>query len=163
VSDRQEPEIVPVPNTLRMKAAMAGGMTGGEMLRRAEQAIAADAASYGDGLKDEIDMLAAVVDAAAGAQSLQLLDPVFGKALELEGVAGAYGYGLVTLVAGSLRKAVDGMQRGGKVLPEVMKVHVESLRLILAEGIVGEGGANGRTMLAALKALREKTVGADEE
>ncbi len=152
-----------LPNTLRDKAA--GGKSGGgkgeiptALLQEAEQQLeraALDFASWA------AEYLAKLTDLCTQA----LIEPgrrnrQFGEihelALELRGQGGTFGYPLISLIGKMLFDATHEGCREDDEAVEIVKCHVDSMRAILREKVVGDGGEKGKALVIGLRASIDK-------
>ncbi len=152
-----------LPNALRDKAS--GGHSGGgkgeipsDLLEEAEQQLqraALDFASWAT------EYLAKLTDLCTQA----LLQPgrrneYFGEihelALELRGQGGTFGYPLISLIGKMLFDVThDGCREDDNAV-EIVKCHVDSMRAILREKVAGDGGEQGKALVAGLRASINK-------
>lgn len=86
-------------------------------------------------------------DGAAG----DALGKIYAIAHEMRGLGGTFGFPLVTDIADSLCALLEDRTEASAPLREAIGVHVDSLRLVLSEPIIGDGGARGTELLDGLR------------
>ncbi|MBN8531779.1 MAG: hypothetical protein J0L97_07985 [Alphaproteobacteria bacterium] len=77
-------------------------------------------------------------------------------AFEIKNLAGTYGFILATAVAISLQRFIEHMGKVSADDKKILKAHVDALSSILAHGIEGQGGKEGRELLKSLDVLIRK-------
>ncbi len=128
----------------------------------AEAALAALAAEYPTyaaadlaALHAAFDRLWARFEGAPGpADCAQEAAGVFAVAHDIKGQGASFGYDLMTEVAGSLCELLRGRAALDLAEVEAAGAHIAALEDVLARGLTGDGGEDGRALLAALEPAR---------
>ena len=102
-------EIIQVPNTLRQKVGPRFGGVDASALAKAEEALKELSSHFGQWLRDELEK----VDNARGAlrrdgPTPQGMDQLYLHAHDLKGLGATYDFPLISRIAASLCKLMDG-------------------------------------------------------
>ncbi len=141
------------PNTLRMKVGGGFGGIDANAIAKAEAALQAMSAQFGQWLDDEIIKL----DAAQAAIRAQGLTADNGEALycrahDLKGLGTTYEYPLVTRLAGSLCKLLDDASRRMDAPMMLVDAHVDAIKAVVRDKIQTDEHPTGRVLAEALEA-----------
>lgn len=90
------------------------------------------------------------LDAATGGRKEELLE-VYQEVLNLKDQGENFGYGLLTAIGNELCRFIEKLDEAGPKEVEVIKLHIESMKLVIAKNIKGTGGEAGEKMLAGLQ------------
>jgi hypothetical protein len=133
------------------------------MLRRAEAAVAEYAASYAEQIKPELEemrrMVAAIGADAASAQPH--IARLFDLAHNIKGHGASLGYPLMTSIGNLLCRLLRGRQSVGKVGLAAATAHLDAMDVVIGHRIKGDGGAQGRQLVAGLEAVVRKAEQAE--
>lgn len=133
-----------------------GGLEEAEMLRRAEQAIAALKAEYPGWVERHIaDLEEASNRARTGAgECAGQLEIVADIAHDVKGEGTTYGYPLMTAIGQALHRFAAGLASNAEACGvaqfDVIDRHIEAMRTVIRGRIEGDGGAFGEGLLAGL-------------
>lgn len=152
--------IVIPPNTLRMKAERPGGVTRSQAAESARAVIARSAKEYRRISLQDVDELDALEPAlfspdGTAARSRQTF---YRKAHQLWALGDTFDYPLVTAIADSLCFYLGKLGETGGVERSIILLHLQSLRLIIGQGIQGDGGPVERQMVAGLRQATAKAL-----
>ncbi len=156
----EELEIINPPNTLKSKVKTGGpGAVNLEALERAEKVIANLSDSYLDWVQEDLKKITATFDdlkAGRGAQK-EALDGIFRLAHDMKGQGGSFGFGLVTSVGNELCRMIEKMPSPlTQSHIDAIGVHIDSMKLIIAQRMKGDAGKVGEAMLAGLQKVSDK-------
>lgn len=159
-----EMEIITPPNTLRSKVRKGGpGAVDPAVLERAEKVIASMADSYLEWVQEDLGRLQGAYDRLFAAKDTagrqQALSEVFQVAHDMKGQGGSFGYDLITAIGNELCRMIERVDEPGPAVIEAVKVHVDSIRLVIQERISGDGGDQGRAMLAGIQRVCDRVSG----
>lgn len=159
-----ELEIINPPNLLKSKVKAGGpGAVDAETLNRAEAAIANMTDQYLDWVVNDLDRIASAFNAlkdAADDDKAEILESIFQVSHDIKGQGGSFGYDLMTAVGNHLCRLIEHAEPGNPKLIEAIEVHIDTLKLVIAQNIKGTGGPAGEQMLAGLEQIFKKTTGA---
>lgn len=85
------------------------------------------------------------------------LDAIRSVSLDIKGMGGTFGYPLLSAIAKSLNDFTKKMDTATETQLSVIRHHLDALQVILVQGITGEGGAQEKDLLGALRTATEKT------
>ena len=154
-------EVINPPNVLKEKGGTDGpGAIDLEALEKAEKVIASLANSYLDPVADDlrnIDETFGKLEAATGDRKEELM-AVFQTALILKGQGGSFGYDLMTTIGNELCRLIEKLDKAGPKEVEAIKLHIDSMKLVISNDIKGDGGVTGKEMLAGLQQVCDKLL-----
>ena len=158
----QEPEYIYPPNTLKNKVTVDAGSVDLVAIEQAEAAIMDMKDDYLVWVIEDMDKLQGAYDAAVkdAANRAAAQEDIYAFAHDIKGQGGSFGYPLMTAVGNHLCKfieGVDGVLNDAQL--EVVKVHIDTLRLIILEKMEGDGGKAGDRLLKGLVAVVTKIPG----
>ena len=159
----QEPEYIYPPNTLKNKVTVDAGSVDLAALEQAELAITGMQSDYLEWVIKDIEQLQGAYDKAvkepdnrAAAQ-----EGIYGFAHDIKGQGGSFGYPLMTAVGNQLCKFLEGIEGiVNDIQLNVVKVHIDTMRLIIQDRMEGDGGKAGDHLLKGLNAVITKVTGA---
>lgn len=155
--------IIP-PNNLRQKQKMAGvaGTLDGVWLDAAERSIESAKDDYVEAVGEDLARLQAAYDAAVkdtGNRAARIQD-LYSIVQTVKGQGASFGYPLISSVGAQLARFIEDC---GDALTDAqmegVKVHVETLRLIMQQKMEGDGGPIGQKLLAGLGLVIKKIAG----
>lgn len=146
-------QVIRPPNTLRMKVGGGFGGINAEAIAKAEEALKAMSAQFGQWLQDEIVKLEAA-QAAIRTQGLnaETAEGLYFRAHDLKGLGTTYQYPLVTRLAGSLCKLLDDPARRTSSPLHLLDAHIDAIRAVVRDQIQTDEHPTGRTLAEALEA-----------
>ncbi len=154
-------EVINPPNVLKKKVGTDGmGAIDLEAIEKAEEAIASLADSYLDSVVEDlrkIDEAFEKLQAATGDRKEELMG-VFQEALNLKGLGGSFGYDLMTAIGNELCRLIEKLDKAGPKEVEAIKLHIDSMKLVIGNDIKGKGGDAGEKMLAGLQQVCDKLL-----
>lgn len=78
---------------------------------------------------------------------------IFELAHNIKGLGGSFGYYLMTDIAASLCEYLRNSEDFIHVKPEIITAHAKAMDVVIAEEIIGTGGAQGDMILARLRGM----------
>ncbi|MBC8337687.1 MAG: Hpt domain-containing protein [Alphaproteobacteria bacterium] len=154
-------EIINPPNALKQKVGTGGpGAVDLEALERAEQVIAGMTDSYLEWVVEDLKKIEAAYNALASASGdgREEMQAVFQVAHDIKGQGGSFGYDMMTAIGNELCRFIEKSKKSGPGEIEAIKLHVDSMKLVIAEDIQGNGGKQGEQMLAGLQKVCDKLI-----
>ena len=145
-------QITPPTNALRMKVGGGFGINA-DAIARAEEALKAMSAQFGQWLNDEIVKLdKAQADIREQGYNPTTAEALYFRAHDLKGLGTTYEYPLVTRIAGSLCKMLDDADRRMTAPVVVLDAHIDAIRAVVRDEIQTDDHPVGRTLAEALEA-----------
>ena len=156
----EELEIINPPNTLKSKVKIGGpGAINPDMLEKAEQVLAGLSDSYLDWVQEDLKNISAAFEelkAGKGDQT-KILGDIFRISHDMKGQGGSFGYNLMTAVGNELCRMLEKLPSPiGPAHVEAIGVHVDSMKLIIAQKMKGDAGQAGAAILAGLQKVSAK-------
>lgn len=145
-------QIFTPPNTLRMKVGGGFGGIDAGAIAKAEEALKAMSAQFGQWLQDEIVKL----DAAQTAIRTQGLTPetaegLYFRAHDLKGLGSTYQYPIVTRMAGSLCKLLDDPAKRTHAPVVLLDAHIDAIKAVVRDEIQTDEHPVGRELAQTLE------------
>ncbi|MFN3353259.1 MAG: Hpt domain-containing protein [Brevundimonas sp.] len=142
-------QVIRPPNPLRAKI---GGGIDASAIAKAEEALKAMSAQFGQWLQDEI----AKLDAAQAAIrndgfNAQTAEALYFRAHDLKGLGTTYQYPLVTRLAGSLCKLLDDPSRRLSAPMALIDAHVDAIKAVVRDQIQTDEHPLGKTLAEELE------------
>ncbi len=146
-------QVIRPPNTLRMKVGGGFGGINADAIAKAEEALKAMSAQFGQWLQDEITKLEAA-QAAIRTEGLNAAtaEGLYFRAHDLKGLGSTYQYPLVTRLAGSLCKLLDDPARRADAPVHLLDAHIDAIRAVVRDQIQTDEHPTGRILAEALEA-----------
>jgi hypothetical protein len=130
-----------------------------DMLARAEAAIAAlhdDYLTWAAQDIERIERLCTEAMALPEQERGHALRELFVAVHGMKGQGGSFGYPLITAIADSFSRFVEGRGGWGHREMEVITVHIAAIQMVIGEHLAGDGGAAGEQLLNGLHQVLEK-------
>lgn len=147
-------ESVNLRNTLKQKAGTGGpGAVDMETRKRAEDVIAGMIDGYLEWVTEDLKKIDAAyqkLKAATGNHKKEL-DAVFRVSHDIKGQGGSFGYDLMTAIGNQLCRLIEGIDRVGPDEMEAIRIHIDSMKLVIGNDMRGQGGEAGEQLLATLR------------
>lgn len=141
------------PNTLRVKVGGGFGGINADAVAKAEEALKAMSAQFGQWLQDEIDKLdAAQAAIRAEGYAPRTAEALYFRAHDLKGLGGTYQYPLVTRLAASLCRMLDDPEKRLRAPLVLIDAHVDAIRAVVRDGIQTEDHPVGKALAETLEA-----------
>lgn len=146
-------QVIRPPNVLRAKVGGGFGGINADAIAKAEEALKAMSAQFGQWLQDEITKLDAA-QAAVRAEGFtpQTAEGVYFRAHDLKGLGATYQYPLVTRLAGSLCKLLDDPARRMAAPVVLIDAHIDAIRAVVRDQIQTDDHPTGRILAETLEA-----------
>ncbi|OHC80619.1 MAG: hypothetical protein A3G73_02845 [Rhodospirillales bacterium RIFCSPLOWO2_12_FULL_67_15] len=129
------------------------------MLEKAEQVLAGLSDSYLDWVQEDLKNISAAFEelkAGKGDQT-KILGDIFRISHDVKGQGGSFGYNLMTAVGNELCRMLEKLPSPiGPAHVEAIGVHVDSMKLIIAQKMKGDAGQAGAAILAGLQKVSAK-------
>ena len=141
------------PNTLRMKVGGGFGGIDANAIAKAEEALKAMSAQFGQWLQDEITKLDAAQTAIRDqGLTAETAEGLYFRAHDLKGLGSTYQYPIVTRMAGSLCKLLDDPARRTQAPVVLLDAHIDAIKAVVRDQIQTDEHPVGRELANALEA-----------
>jgi len=123
-----------------------------EAIEVAEAAVAELGKDYPQRAGEKVSELDRAFEALpATGDARNAVEALFAIAHEIRGEGGTFGFPLATAIASNLCAVLEDQDHVDKPLREVIRVHIDSLKLVVSQPIKGDGGAQGAELLDGLQ------------
>ncbi|MET4683114.1 Hpt domain-containing protein [Brevundimonas faecalis] len=154
------PQVIRPPNPLRAKVGGGFGGINADAVAKAEEALKAMSAQFGQWLQDEIVKLdAAQADIRAKGYTPETAEALYFRAHDLKGLGATYQYPLVTRIAGSLCRILDDADKRMKAPLSLIDAHVDAIRAVVRDQIQTDDHPVGRSLAEELEARVTEHLG----
>jgi len=154
-------EIINPPNALNQKVGTgSAGAVDLEALERAEQVIAGMTDSYLEWVVEDlkkIEKSSVALEAASGDRKDEM-NAVFQVSHDIKGQGGSFGYDLMTAIGNELCRLIEKADKIGAGEVAAVKLHINAMKLVIAEDLKGTGGKEGEKMLSGLQQVCDKLL-----
>ena len=145
-------QITPPTNSLRLEVGGGFGINA-DAIARAEEALKAMSAQFGQWLNDEIVKLdKAQTDIREQGYTPVTAEALYFRAHDLKGLGTTYEYPLVTRIAGSLCKMLDDADRRMTAPIAILDAHIDAIRAVVRDQIKTDEHPTGRALAETLEA-----------
>ena len=157
MADAKRAKFIESANKLKQKVILNGPLAIDEAtLAKAEQEIARLAGEYIGIIGEDVIELQTEIDRLEETENGQAdqLKIIYLIAHNIKGLGGSFDYELITYVGNSLCRYIESLE--GVVNPggiNVMKLHVASIKAVIAENLKGDGGEAGGELLDGLNSV----------
>jgi hypothetical protein len=146
------PQVIRPPNPLRAKVGGFGGIDA-DAIAKAEAALKAMSAQFGQWLNDEIAKLdQAQADIRAKGYTPETAEGLYFRAHDLKGLGATYQYPLVTRIAGSLCRMMDDADKRMQAPAALLDAHIDAIRAVVRDEIQTDEHPTGRALAETLEA-----------
>ena len=146
------PQVIRPPNPLRAKVGGFGGINA-DAIAKAEAALKAMSAQFGQWLQDEIVKLdQAQADIRAKGYTPETAEALYFRAHDLKGLGATYQYPLVTRIAGSLCRLMDDGEKRMQAPVAILDAHIDAIRAVVRDEIQTDEHPVGRELAETLEA-----------
>ncbi|MBY0431428.1 MAG: phosphorelay protein [Rhodospirillales bacterium] len=155
-------EFIHPPNTLKSKVSYGPDGVDMDMLEKAEAVIANLQGSYLEWVQEDLTKLQALYSEAAADESRrpEVFRKIFGISHDVKGQGGSFGYNLMTIIGNQLCRFIEGSKATGTSEMEVIKLHIDAMRLVIGQRLEGDGGKIGDNLVRGLQAVVSKITSA---
>ena len=146
-------QVIRPPNTLRLKVGGGFGGIDANAIAKAEAALKAMSAQFGQWLQDEITKLDAAQTAIRNeGLNAQTAEGLYFRAHDLKGLGTTYQYPLVTRLAGSLCKLLDEPGKRTEAPLRLLNAHIDAIKAVVRDEIQTDDHPTGRVLAETLEA-----------
>lgn len=146
-------EVIRPPNTLRMKVGGGFGGIDAGAIAKAEAALKAMSAQFGQWLQDEIVKLdKAQTDIREHGYNAHTAEALYFRAHDLKGLGSTYQYPLVTRLAASLCKMMDDPARRLGAPLILLDAHIDAIKAVVRDQIQTDDHPVGKALAETLEA-----------
>ncbi len=161
MAEDDKPQVIHAPNPLSAKVTKGGpGAVDPTVLEKAEQVIAEMSGEYLNWVAEDLKKIQEAFEGLkSSGGTKENLEKVFEIAHDMKGQGGSFNYPLITTVANDLCRLLESLESAGAKETEVIRLHIDTMRVIITDGMEGEGGKAGKHLLAGLAKVVAKVNG----
>ena len=155
----EDAQIIKPPPTLQSKVEKGGpGAVDMEALAKAEEVIANLSDDYLDWVNEDFERLENAYEQLKSGEGdeAENLDTVFQIAHDMKGQGGSFGYDLMTAIGDHLCRLVEKVDKAGPREIQMIRIHIDAMRVVITKELTGDGGDEGRKLLMGLTLVGEK-------
>lgn len=152
-------EIIRPPQTIQSKVEKGGpGAVDLAALERAEDVIESLADDYLEWVAEDLQALEKAFEAlkSGDGSDKKRLNAVFEISHDMKGQGGSFGFDLVTSIGDHLCRLVEKFDKVGPREIDMVRVHIDALRVVVKKQLKGDGGKEGRELLLGLTVMGKK-------
>jgi hypothetical protein len=152
-------EIIDPPQTLKNKVKLGGpNAVNPEVLQRAEAVITNMADEYLQWVEKDLVTIQKAFDGlkASPTGAREHLERIYQVSHDIKGQGGSFGYQLMTIIGNQLCRFLEHLDSAGPLEIEVVRLHIDAMRLVISRRIKDTGGAVGAQLLAGLDQVTAK-------
>ena len=145
-------QVIRPPNTLRLKVGGGFGGIDANAIAKAEEALKAMSAQFGQWLQDEIVKLdAAQVAIREKGFTPETAEGLYFRAHDLKGLGATYEFPLITRIAASLCKMIDRQETRLNAPLPIIDGHIDAIRACVRDGIKDDSNPMGAALAGELE------------
>ncbi len=157
--EKEDLEIITPPTSLKNKVREGGpGAVDLATLERAEKVIADMADSYLEWVQEDLKKLDECYQAMQAAEPprTEAAEGLFQVAHDIKGQGGSFGYDLMTVIGNELCRLLERQESYDSAEMQAIKVHIDAMKLVIQNTMIGDGGANGKALVAGIRQVGDK-------
>ncbi len=153
-------QVIRPPNPLRAKVGGGFGGIDANAIARAEEALKAMSAQFGQWLNDEVVKLdKAQADIRSQGYTPETAEALYFRAHDLKGLGTTYEYPLVTRIAASLCRMLDDADKRMQAPLAVVDAHIDAIKAVVRDKIQTDDHPVGRDLVETLEARAAEHLG----
>ena len=154
MSQQNSGQTVPPHNALRQRLGGSGrlGAIDPAAIAKAEAALKSLSSNFTQWLADEITKLEAARQAVrVQGATAEAMESLYLRAHDLKGLGTTYGYQLITRVASSLSRMIDGKDKRAAAPLELIDAHIDAIKAAVRDEIKSDEHPVGRVLVEELE------------
>lgn len=153
-------QVIRPPNPLRAKVGGGFGGIDANAIARAEEALKAMSAQFGQWLNDEVVRLdKAQSDIRSQGYTPETAEALYFRAHDLKGLGTTYEYPMVTRIAASLCRMLDDADKRMQAPLAVVDAHIDAIKAVVRDKIQTDDHPVGRDLVETLEARAAEHLG----
>ncbi len=159
MDDAPKAEVITPPDTLKEKVKTGGpGAVDLDTLERAEAVIADMTDKYLEWAAQDLAKIHQALEdlKAEKKDHKDALARIFHLSHDMKGQGGSFGYTLMTILGGNLCNFVEKLEDAGPAEVEVIQLHINTMDLVIAKQMKGDGSKEGEQLLTGLDLVAAK-------
>ncbi len=159
----EEPFIIQVPNQLKSKVSYGPGGVDLDAIERAEAVIANLQGNYLEWVQEDLNKIQKFYDQAKAEPDNRpaMMKEIFRISHDIKGQGGSFEYHMMTAIGNHLCRYIEKIGTPSDERLNVIKLHIDAMRLVIAQRMEGDGGKVGDNLLRGLAAVVAKVPAED--
>lgn len=160
-----EPLLIPVPAQFQLQVTSSPQGIDDQAISQAEAVIRGFRNSYLGWAQEDLSKLQNCLDRARATSPddrMESMRAVFYAAYDMAGQGGSFGFPLISLIGAQLCRFIDDRTVFGAAEMRAVRLHVDAMRVVMAERLEGDGGHNRDVLIGGLRAILAKIAKKDE-
>lgn len=152
-------EFIKPPSSLKDKVSIDPNGIDPAMLEKAEQLIAGLQGDYLSWVQEDLTRIQAAYEKARDDKDNRdaHLEALFQISHDMKGQGGSFNYPLMTQIGNLLCRFLEKQPRPlGSAEMDVVKVHIDTMRIVISKKMEGDGGQMGDQLMRGLQAVLAK-------
>lgn len=152
MSQQNPGQVIPVPNTLRLKVGGRLGALDPNAIAKAEAALKSLSGNFAQWLQDEVVKLeAARQRVRADGVSPETMESLYLRAHDLKGLGTTYEFPLITRIAASLCRLIDDKEKRLTASMVLIDAHIDGVKAAIRDDIKTEDHPVGKMLVTELE------------
>jgi len=152
VSQQNPGQVIPVPNTLRLKVGGRLGALDPNAIAKAEAALKSLSGNFAQWLQDEVVKLeAARQRVRAEGVSPETMESLYLRAHDMKGLGTTYEFPLITRIAASLCRLIDDKEKRLTASMVLIDAHIDGVKAAIRDDIKTEDHPVGKMLVTELE------------
>ena len=152
MSQQNPGQVIPVPNTLRLKVGGRLGALDPNAIAKAEAALKSLSGHFAQWLQDEVVKLeAARQRVRAEGVSPETMESLYLRAHDLKGLGTTYEFPLITRIAASLCRLIDDKEKRLTASMVLIDAHIDGVKAAIRDDIKTEDHPVGKMLVTELE------------
>ena len=162
ISEYKTPKITSPFNPVKEKSRVGGpNAVNSIILKKAEEAIIAMTPQYLEWVRKDLENIQKCYYKLklSDLSDEEALKEIFLIAHDMKGQGGTFGFDLITTIGDQLCRIIDNINYVRDDELDAIKVHIDALKLIIKDQMLGDGGTEGNKILVGLDKVSKKIRG----
>ena len=152
MSQQNPGQVIPVPNTLRLKVGGRLGALDPNAIAKAEAALKSLSGNFAQWLQDEVVKLeAARQRVRAEGVSPETMESLYLRAHDMKGLGTTYEFPLITRIAASLCRLIDDKEKRLTASMVLIDAHIDGVKAAIRDDIKTEDHPVGKMLVTELE------------
>ena len=152
MSNTNQAQVIPAPNSLKMKVGGGRFTLDADAVARAEAALKSLSGQFSEWMQDELNKLdAARAEVKAQGMTPQTSEVLYMRAHDLKGLGATYEFPLVTRIAASLCKLIDNPDTRVNAPLFLVDAHIDAIKAAVRDSIKTDEHPVGKILAEELE------------
>ncbi len=157
-----EQDVKRIKANLDLQKKVGTGSVDEKKVERAQDVIKNNKVDFAPIAKPHLDQLSRAIKASMGLknppQEKQILESYMTPIMNIKANAATFNYSLISGLAGTVLMFLEDVKKYDRKVVQIVDLLYKTVLLILARKLSGDGGAEGRALMAAFQDVCTKTI-----